>query len=254
MIKLKDKDNSFNLPTGWGEVTYNQWKLLQDEKDELKIVSILSGIPLEMVKRLGNKTLYRIVNIIQFVNTEMDLDSYTIPKILKVKRREINYIEDITEATFGQKIYLQQIVNDSGGDILSIIHDVVLVYSQPFIDKSNFDINRLEQLKDFFNDVFLVDLYSTAFGYITQLKDIVTSEANNLRSPPNSDQLAAGVDMFDEFGVMNTVKALAGGDILKFEEVLKIEYNIVFLHMKMNKVQNVFNENYRKVLDQKRKR
>ena len=88
-------------------------------------------------------------------------------------------------------------------------------------------------------------------SYITQLKSILETEQNALHKEPTYEQKKAGVDMFNDFGVMNTIKALAGGDILKYEAVTKIEYNIIFTHMAMNKVQSEFEENYRKVLKQK---
>lgn len=57
--------------------------------------------------------------------------------------------------------------------------------------------------------------------------------------------------MFDQFGIMNTVDSLAGGDILKYEKVLRMDYNTVFAKMFRNKLEGLYQENYRKILEKK---
>jgi hypothetical protein len=97
-------------------------------------------------------------------------------------------------------------------------------------------------------------LYSIAIAYTNQLKEVVQIEARELKTIPTNEQKSAGVDMFSKFGVMNTVKALANNDILNYEKVLKIEYNTVFVHLLMNKTEGIYQDNYRKILEQKHKR
>jgi hypothetical protein len=51
----------------------------------------------------------------------------------------------------------------------------------------------------------------------------------------------AGVQRFDKFGVMNLIDALAGGDVLKYDSVMYIEYNTIYIKLLMNKEQMLFN-------------
>lgn len=55
----------------------------------------------------------------------------------------------------------------------------------------------------------------------------------------------AGIDDFNRFGVFNTIDSLAGGDVLKWGEIMKITYNDIFLKLCMNKQQHIFQENLR---------
>lgn len=64
-------------------------------------------------------------------------------------------------------------------------------------------------------------------------------------SEASKEQRQAGIADFDRFGVFNTIDSLAGGDILKWGEVMKLVYNEVFLKLCMNKQQHIFQENLR---------
>ncbi len=39
---------------------------------------------------------------------------------------------------------------------------------------------------------------------------------------------------------MNTVNSLAGGDPLKYEKILEMDYNTIFMRLQMNKTEIVF--------------
>lgn len=51
-----------------------------------------------------------------------------------------------------------------------------------------------------------------------------------LNTPPNALEVRAGVKRLEAFGEYNMVAQLAGGDILKENEVLKLETRHVFMH------------------------
>ena len=86
---------------------------------------------------------------------------------------------------------------------------------------------------------------------IEQLKEIIETESKELSIEPTREQRLAGVSMYDEFGIMNTIRAVAQGNILNFDKVLEIEYNVVFIYLKMAKTDSIFQTNYQKVLNKK---
>ena len=47
-------------------------------------------------------------------------------------------------------------------------------------------------------------------------------------STPNAKMFQAGINKLDQFGLMNTIDNLAGGDVLKYDKVRKLKYNVVF--------------------------
>ena len=253
MIKAKIKGIEYNIPIKWSDITYQQFIQVEKSEGQNEMISALTGIPIEIIDAAPNEQLNKLIIALQFVQLKFKPQEFEIPDSIIVNGKEIKYVSDIREKTFGQKIYLHEVLKSSENNLYSIIPDLVAIYSQPYIDDTEFDINAIEQIKVLLKDVFFVDLYSTAIGYINQLKQIIADEEKTLSSEPDANQKLAGVEMFQQFGVMNTIKALANNDITKYAEIEKLEYNTVFIHMRMNKVQNDFNDNYRKVLEQEGK-
>ena len=253
MIKVKNGKEVYSIPSMWSEVTYGQYKKLQGEKDDKQILSILCNMPIEIVECLSNSSIEKIAVIIAFIKQPIKLEDNTPPEYLTtLDGLKIDLVKDIKEESFGQKIWLHETVKSNQDDLINALADIVLIYSQPQITKKDFDINKINELNNVFDEIFLVSLYATAMFYILQLKNILELESETLSTQPTAEQRHAGIDMFNDFGVMNTIKALAGGDITKYKEVEKIEYNIVYVHMLMNKTQGVFEENYRKIMKNKR--
>ncbi len=252
--KVKTK---MSIASNWGDIKYKQWKQLQETEDDMEIAAILSGMPIETIKQLSESGLHKVISILSFVRNPMLLNKYTAPnKIVINNRLSIPLVEDITEKTWGQKLYLHQVLQDNDENLTAVLPEIILSYAQPFIDNSKFNLDRVEQLTKRFDDLIFVDLYSTAMNYVQQLKAIIKNEVDTLDSNPTSDQINAGIKMFQEYGVMNTVKAACGGGAnwpSKIDDVMNWEYNIALLSMQMSKTQGIFDENYRKVLKRKQK-
>ena len=255
MIKFKAGKKNFVCPTSWSDITFKQWKGINKTTDELEMISILTGIPSGMIKRISENSLLKLSLAIGFLANKMDINKYEPPEFLEFKQgRKIPYVKNIKEKTYGQKIYLQHSLIENQKDEEKLIEEAVLIYSQPYIDQGEFNLDRTIELKNCLDNCKFVDLYSFAIGYSKQLKEVAEIEAKELNIEPTNEQKSAGVDMFSKFGVMNTVKALANNDILNYEKVLRIEYNTVFIHLLMKKTEGIYQENYRKVLEQKHRR
>ena len=254
MIHVKIKDDSYHVPTKWAEITFRQYVDLNATEDSSEIFSIATGIPLETIQATEEDQLQKLVVILGFLQVPLNIEGYEPPERIDVGGVQIDLVKDIREKSFGQKIYFHETMKQCGQNVVPSLPEIVSIYAQPYFSGPDFNMDKAELIIPLLEDVFFVDLYSTAISYIEQLKSILEDEAKTLSSKPDPLQVEAGVDMFNQFGVMNTIKALANNDITKYAEVEKIEYNTAFVHMRMNKVQNDFNDNYRKVMEQTRNR
>lgn len=84
--------------------------------------------------------------------------------------------------------------------------------------------------------------------------EVVKNETGELQLDYDSDHVLAGIKRFEKYGINNTIDALAGGDMLKWEEVLLMPYGVVFMKLRMNKEKVLFQRNLRKVLENKQKK
>lgn len=80
------------------------------------------------------------------------------------------------------------------------------------------DINQMP-----FNDI----LYFI-FWIKDELETISNLESTYLVSDTDPDLAAAGVADLNKFGDINTIDSLAGGDVLKWEEVKRLPYHVIF--------------------------
>lgn len=257
MYKFKHNKKTYSIPSGWHEITFRQWKELQETEDQNEIISILTGLTVDMAKRLDDKSRYNLNNLLSFLTKKLLIDRYKAPDNLNIKVKhkkiEIPRIEDIKAETFGQKIYIHELVSNNDEDLITKIVDIVLVYSQPIIEGKDFDIKNFSELSLYFDDLFLVDLYSTAMSYIEQLKKILDREKKVLSSEPTSDQVMAGIDRFDKFGVINTINAVAKEYNQTWEQVEREDYNTVFTKLALSKTNRAFQNDYREVMKRKNK-
>lgn len=87
---------------------------------------------------------------------------------------------------------------------------------------------------------------------LDEIENINKIESNNLQSNPDTDLVVAGINNLDVFGYLNVVDTLAGGDILKWENILKLPYNNVLDKMIKNNIENKIQKNYQKIISKKK--
>lgn len=262
MIKFQIRGTKkiHEIPSCWNDVTYQQWIQMNQTEDDMELIAIFSGFPIQTIEKLHPKALYNIKQALSFIYIKLDVEKYEPPKKLTIKQDEkklstrtvdIPLVPNIRRKTLGQKIYLQNILTKYGHDVIEAMIDIILVYAQPIIDDDKFNPQRFDALRPSLEKLNLVDLYSTSRHYLLQFNKILEDEQYKLYSEPDHEKKRAGIDNFNEYGVMNTIKALAKGDILKYDAVLEIEYQVAFIHMAMNKTQMDFDKEYSAILKNK---
>lgn len=218
MISILINKSKYEVPTSWYDVTYKQWNDIQSEKDELTMLSIITNIPIELLNNFTQNQLEKIGIVINFLQTPIDFKDISKP---------VNPI-DIKRQSWGKRIEAEQVLRNKADDIDGIVkcYDV--------------DINSP-----------IIEVFEIVLDIIEQLKLIIETESKELSLPPTREQTMAGASMYEEFGVMNTIRAVAQGNILNFDKVIEIEYNVVFIYLKMAKTDSIFQTNYQKVLNKK---
>ena len=62
----------------------------------------------------------------------------------------------------------------------------------------------------------------------------------------------AGIQAFERFKYINTVNALAGGDVTKWEEILNLPYDRVLTKLLLNKTEAEYQNRYADLLQAQR--
>lgn len=130
------------------------------------------------------------------------------------------------------------------------------------LKSGDFDTFVLSAIRDRGVGIFEVDLdfvpikEKTAFllWCMDELESISEMERDALKSPTDSDLVAAGVDRLDKFGELNIIDAIASGDVLKWDAVKKLPYEYVFAKQYMMVESRAVSKDYEKIIREKSKR
>lgn len=238
MIPLDIDNVKVNFATHWGEITFGQYRGLEKATDIKSIASVMVGFD------ASDSLASRLAPFMTWLEVPFNPTTWTLPKKVTIKEKEIDVAIDIKTKTFAQKILLQRVKSKE-------LDKALALYYQPIVSGRKFDYDKAMELLPEIEKLKLCDVYCIADYLFKQLKVVLEMEKKELSVPPTSEQIRAGINMFDVFGVNNTIDALAGGDILKYEKVLKLNYNTVFLKLKRTKLEGKYRKNYEKIMQSK---
>jgi len=122
--------------------------------------------------------------------------------------------------SLAEVITLRNLLND--GSIEAIIEAVSIVTKLPIESVWNFTI---------------VPFYSIINGIVAQLIELGNMEQNELSSEDDDIVMieAQASERMAKYGILNTIDSLAGGDILKWKEIERLPYMVVFTKLMMEK-------------------
>ncbi len=92
-----------------------------------------------------------------------------------------------------------------------------------------------------------LDVFNCFAAYLwicEELKEIGRVEVDRLGSEPTAEEKNAGVDLLTEFDYNVSLDVLAKGDILKYDEILKKPYAVIFRKLCLDKVKNQIQQNF----------
>lgn len=87
---------------------------------------------------------------------------------------------------------------------------------------------------------------SKTLPFVLWLKDelerVYELEKEYLTTPPDPKLLNAGIKDLDELGELNVIDSLAGGDVLKWDEIMKLPYHKVFDKQRKSVIESNINK------------
>ena len=130
------------------------------------------------------------------------------------------------------KIDLPSLLNENNIDeIIKIICDIKDISVKKITDKEKISLT-----------LWLID----------ELEAIGSLEQNYLSSNPEPELIASGIDELNVFGELNIIDSLAGGDILKWEQVKQLPYHSIFDKLRKDNIERKINKNYNKIISKKK--
>ena len=130
------------------------------------------------------------------------------------------------------KIDLPSLLNENNIDeIINIICDIKDISVKKITDKEKISLT-----------LWLID----------ELEAIGSLEQNYLSSQPEPELIASGIDELNVFGELNIIDSLAGGDILKWEQVKQLPYHSIFDKLRKDNIERKINKNYNKIISKKK--
>jgi len=137
------------------------------------------------------------------------------------------------------------------GDITKKTFGEVKDWQQLFSDKECF----VKFLTMFDEKLLTLDVFSFfAFYRYVESEVVRVSEVESilLSHEPTADEVAAGIDRFNKFGVALQIDNLAKGDVTKWEAIKQMPYEHCLLKLAIDKNSNDFQRDYQNLILNKR--
>lgn len=188
LIPYKIDGKTFNCPTTWENINFNQYLQLKDwnKKDVIKLISIMLKADYQFIANC--KTLDIDLNILPRLKfIDMPLHDKNLPPVNSIKFDNIEYKipTNIKLCSFGQKCDAVNSVADAQEkykDADYALANVVAIYLQPVIDKAAYDEKRIAELTEHIaNECNMVQVFETGRFFLHSLQ--ILQSRNKLRWP-----------------------------------------------------------------------
>jgi hypothetical protein len=156
----------------------------------------------------------------------------------KLEPLDLFCIGDFMQQSFEFVKDLQYLANSSGLD-----------WESYFKEMSKFMDRDIEELAD--NSVF--DLHRSRKYCVEEVRKINKIESDFLGYDPSPEEEQADIRRFSSYGAFLQYDKLAGGILLKYEEVKKLRYDLCFTYLKLLSDKDSFQADYDNVIKNKMK-
>ncbi|MGB0918707.1 MAG: hypothetical protein ACPGU4_14025 [Flavobacteriales bacterium] len=234
-IIINGAEETFTVPTSLQDVNWSTYvSALSVEDSEVKgTLSALTDIPIEVVESMNESDLEYILTLCSFFWNEE-------PEVLEIPEQHAKITID--QGTWQQLVDAEQElkrVGDAELPQIAAAQKVISIYTT--IDDS-------EILSDGVNISTLP--VPEALGYwvffLNQFMAWQKRWSDLYNSTPDENEVAADISRIQQFGWFGTIHALAKGDVLKYDELLKKEANVIYTTLLYEKELQEFVERKRK--------
>ncbi|HNQ20436.1 MAG TPA: hypothetical protein PKI46_05185 [Bacteroidales bacterium] len=173
------------------------------------------------------------ITIKEFFSLEENklLELYRILRLIKSDGR---HIQSIQLLSYKDVVQLKQLCTiQTPINIIAIIEGV-------------FEIPLKQQ-----REMKLTEYFPLLNFVINGIEEIIEMEHIRLSSTAKDDLIMAGVELLNQYGDIATIDALAGGDILRWQQIELLPWQIVFTKLCMDKDKAQIQENYLEIIKNK---
>jgi hypothetical protein len=168
-FEIDDKTEEFSVPESWSEVTVNQFMAivkLQEGMEELnilqktiKMVCILTKIPEEYVEMIPIEQFYKIRDILEYTNDEVDTKAC---ESITIDGEEYFIKNDFNQLTMGETITIETLMSNSD-NVVSVFDELLCVFLRKKKDNGKLEAFKstfLQERKEIFGKAPISQMYS----------------------------------------------------------------------------------------------
>lgn len=171
MISVKLNGGKYSCPSCWDEMKVRhyiriikEWEDGTDiaDRDYFKLANILmDGKFTDFEKSADNQVT--LINLVGWVITEPFEFNKSLPKVLRLKDKNISIPEDPRDLSIGQNIHLRRDYIEKSQKLEENIAIATAIYLQPIIDNSLFKMKRAEAIAKEIEDLPITLIYPIGF-------------------------------------------------------------------------------------------
>lgn len=190
-IKAKKKSYKLKCPGNWNEVTVKQFIGLEfwDGKDVLQLLSILTGLDVDIIANSDSSTKDKIGEVVAFIyDNPPDFNKLKRKKYIIIGGKpatcrhwifwkktkiiggtKVKMPTSLEMETYGQTIMVEQILNnDKDKEVKGMISEIMAIYVQPKLD-GKFIESRVEEIKPIIDEMPIIIVYPHCFFFFKKL-------------------------------------------------------------------------------------
>lgn len=203
MIPLKIGELKCEIPTTWQEVTLRQYMELQNHREDLNILrllSILTGVEYRILLNINSDSFDdRIMDSIEFIKAPIDIYTLEEKESITINGKVIK-VPDASTHTIGQKLLLQskiRLLQETGeGSHAILVSYAVAIYLQPLIDGTQFDDSRVEEIREIVLSLPLIDVYPIGCFFLSGWITFLRSSGQPSQQPQQKKKSGLGLPLF----------------------------------------------------------
>jgi len=182
----------------WEDVTVDQFVKLISNADCVNpvanIIAALTGIDYDVIESMKCDVSESVMSAISFVGNVPDFSAMKTPDKITIGDKLLPVIKDITEECFGQKIMVQQKINDcveSGKDLSTLIAFTIATYFQPAFYNEKYSGKKAEEFEQITKHCKILEAFPVANFFLSRYinsQQKKTSTSTSRQQKKNSKQ------------------------------------------------------------------
>jgi len=138
MIELEVNNEIYNIPNSYKELKLKEYQQIaaidkDDKFKDLKIIQVLSGIDLDVLKQASFHSLKPVIKSILFLFNQ---DNYNLQRVIKFENKQYGFIKDFDKLTFAEYIDLEEFSKEP----IENIHILMAIFYRPLKNKVDLNI------------------------------------------------------------------------------------------------------------------